>query len=123
LLGYASGARKPPGYTRKRHAAHGYSFRSKLELCYANELVASGLRPGVDWEYEPHDLRVVYIGVDGEQHTYFPDFRVLAGIVEVKPFKKLTDDSVVLKAEAARALAASLGMTYAFVTETEVMTY
>lgn len=121
---YASGRRKPAGkYGGKRHNAHGYSFRSKLELCYANELVASGLQSGVDWEYEPHDLRVAYIGPDGEHHTYFPDFRVLDDIVEVKPISQLKDDFVLAKAIAARIIAEEFGTSFYFVTERDVPSY
>jgi len=120
---YASGRRKPTGYPIGRHNAHGYSFRSKLELCYANELVASGLQSGVDWEYEPHDLRVAYIGPDGEHHTYFPDFRVLDDIVEVKPISQLKDDFVLAKAIAARIIAEEFGTSFYFVTERDVPSY
>jgi len=120
---YASGRCKPTGYPIGRHNAHGYSFRSKLELCYANELVASGLQSGVDWEYEPHDLRVAYIGPDGEHHTYFPDFRVLDDIVEVKPISQLKDDFVLAKAIAARIIAEEFGTSFYFVTERDVPSY
>lgn len=121
--GYATGRIKPPGYRFGRHPAHGYAFRSRLELCYANELVAQGLKPGVDWEYEPENLRVAYVGPDGEEHTYFPDFRVLDDIVEVKPSSQLDDDFVKAKAEAARLIAEELEASFYFVTEREVPSY
>lgn len=123
LKAYASGTRKPPGYSRRRHYAHGYAFRSKLELCYANELVEKGLRPGIDWRYEPSDLRVSYVGPDGEQHTYFPDFEVRGDIIEVKPASKLDDPWVIAKCEAAQTLAVERQVKYEVVTESCVGSY
>lgn len=119
--GYATGrisVTKP-----SRHKAYGYHFRSKLELCYANELVEKGLYPDIDWQYEPIELKISYIGPDNKQRTYFPDFVVLGDIVEVKPYKDLSNEFVIAKAQAAKIIAEELGVKYYFVTEKDIKSY
>lgn len=120
---YADGRLKPPGFRYSRHKAHGYNFRSRLELCYANELVEAGLTPGIDWEYEPEDLKVFWVDHLGVEHTYHPDFRVLGDIIEVKPKSRLNDICVVAKAQAAQLIANELGVEYRFVTERNIPSY
>ena len=84
-------------YSHKKYGFDNNLFDSSWELAYYIWLKDKGI------SFEYHTQKIEYIGDDGKNHTYFPDFIVNGKIVEIKsdhffnekgePFNKYTKRS------------------------------
>lgn len=84
-------------YSHKKYGFDDNLFDSSWELAYYIWLKDKGI------SFEYHTQKIEYIGDDGKNHTYFPDFIVNGKIVEIKgdhffnekgePFNKYTKRS------------------------------
>ena len=95
-------------------------YRSSYELRYLRILDAD--TNVISFEYESLYLPYEY---EGKSHVYIVDFIInysdnTSKLKEVKPYHKLTEDLVVLKAEVGRKYAETLGIEYEFVTEKDI---
>jgi hypothetical protein len=89
----------------------GWYFRSLRELTYMVKVIK---RFNLTWECgEQKSYKIKYITFDGKERNYFPDF-IINGkyIIESKPKRLWTSDSVIRKKEAAIKFCENNGLKY-----------
>jgi len=97
-----------------------WKYRSGWELAVMKRLDVD-VRV-VSWTYEQIVIEYVSNNRTKKRRRYYPDFFVEYSdgsreIIEVKQSRKLTNPTVVKKAEAAKSWCESRGMTYVIITE------
>ena len=120
---FASSGEKNPMFGKPIPYGSGYGwkgwyknwfFRSLRELAYMVNIIEAG---ELSWRSaETKDLRVPYVGFDGQNRTYRADFLVEEKyLIEVKPEKLRHSHTVRLKEKAAIAFCEENGLEYQIV--------
>ena len=111
---YSKGGRSVKGYYKTLF------FRSLLEYSFMKHLEILGYDLLIDIDYECFHIKYE---VNNVQRTYTPDFFLKKEkiLYEVKPYYRLTHESIILKAKAAKEFCVELGIQYIIMTEKDFL--